>query len=285
MVNVILEKLNDEREEYRGGLKYSTVIKNKRFKVIPLFKEASQEKQFIIILKIFLRTLWLGWIIPFVFILKKMPFWNNFVFSSLNNWGKAICKIAKIKLFIINRENVSHDKTYLFASNHLSLMDIPVLSAVIPVKSGYIANMEIASIFIMNFLIKFSGSVLVDKIDGNGQIKALKNIKQSLIRGNNLIIFPESEMSKDGNLIRFKRGGLSAAIFANAHIMPVYIKGTREVCPPGAFSLNANKDVYVIFGKEINCKKLSREFKKNIDKIVYNELKKLSEAPIHKVQK
>jgi 1-acyl-sn-glycerol-3-phosphate acyltransferase len=283
MANVELKALNHETKRPLGGLKYSAIIKNKRFKAINFLKRAFQEKQLFILLKIFLRSLQLGWYVPFLFILKKMPFWNGFVFFQLNQWGKTICKIAKVKLHIINRENVSNKKTYLFASNHLSLLDIPVLSAAIPVKNKYIANRELTSFFITNLLIKFSESVLVDKSDRKGQIKALKDIQKSLRRGNNLIIFPESNMSCDGNVQRFQRGGLSASVFANVNIMPVCIKGTREVCPPGAFSFKLYKDVYVIFGKSIDCKNLSREDKKNIDIIVYNKLKKLSEDMIHKI--
>jgi len=283
MTDVELKALNHEIEINLGGLKYSAIIKNKRFKAINFLKKAFQEKQFFILLKIFLRSLQLGWYMPFLFILKKMPFWNEFVFSQLNQWGKAICKITRVKLHIINRENVSNNKTYLFASNHLSLLDIPVLSAAIPVKNKYIANRELASFFITNLLIKFSESVLVDKSDRKGKIKALKDIQKSLYRGNSLIIFPESNMSCDGNIQRFQRGGLSASVFANVHIIPVCIKGTREVCPPGAFSFKFDKDVYIIFGKEIDCKNLNREDKKNIDTIVYNKLKKLSEDMIHKI--
>lgn len=281
MANVELKGLNYERKEPPGGLEYSAIINNKRFKAINFLKRAYQEKQFFILLKIFLRTLRLGWYMLFAFILKKLPFWNKFVFSQLNHWAKAICRITKIKLHIINRENVSDNKTYLFASNHLSLLDIPVLTASIPVKNKYIANRELASFFITNILVKFGESLLIDRSDRKGQIKSLKDIRKSLLRGNNLIIFPEANMSNDGNLRIFQKGGLSAAVFANVHIMPVYIKGTREACMPGACSFKFNKDVYVIFGKEIDCKNLNREDKKNIDKIVYNKVKKLSEAEIH----
>ncbi len=282
--NVELKALNyDEIEIHLGGLKYSAIIKKKRFKAINFLKRASQENQLFILLKMLLRSLQLGWFVPFLFILKKMPFWNEFVFFQLKQWGKAICKITRVKLHIINRENVSNNKTYLFASNHLSPLDIPVLSAAIPVKNKYIANRELASFFITNLLIKFSESVLVDKSNRKGQIKALKDIQNSLRRGNNLILFPESNMSCDGNIQRLQRGGLSASVVANVHIMPVCIKGTREVCPPGAFSFKFDKDVYVIFGKAIDCKNLNREDKKNLDTIVYNKLKKLSEDMIHKI--
>jgi len=277
MVDIEPKALNYERKRPPGGLNYSAILKNKRFKATNFLKRAHQEKQFFVLFKIFLRSLQLGLFMPLLFIFKRMPFWEEFVFSRLNKWGKAICKIVKVKLHIINRENVLKNETYLFASNHLSLLDVPVLSAAIPVKNKFIANRELTSFFVTKLLITFGESLMIDISKRKGQIKALKDIRQSLLRGNNLIIFPESDMSYNGNLQRFHRGGLSAAVFADVPILPVCIKGTREVCPPGAFSFKFNRNVYVIFGKEIDCKNLSREDKKNINTIVYDELRKLSE--------
>jgi len=156
-----------------------------------------------------------------------------------------------------------------------------ILAAAIPVKNKFIANSELAAFFITKSLVKFGDCLLVDKSDRKERIKALKEIRRSLKRGNNLIIFPESSMSYNGLLQEFKRAGLSAATSTDVCIIPICIKGTREVCPPGAFSFNLNKDVYVIFDRGIDCKNLSREDKKNIDTIVYNNLIKLSEEAIH----
>jgi 1-acyl-sn-glycerol-3-phosphate acyltransferase len=283
MIKVEPKGLDYEGKRSPGGLNYSAILKNKRFKATHFLIRAHQEKQLFTLSKVFLRSLQLAWCMPLQFILKKKPFWEKFVFFRLNNWGKAICKIVKVRLHIINRENVLKNKTYLFASNHLSLLDVPVLAAAIPVKNKFIANKELTSFYVTKLLITFGASLMIDNTERKGQIKALKDIRQSLLEGNNLIIFPESSMSYDGKLQRFQRGGLSAAVFANVPILPVYIKGTREVCPPGAFSFKFDRDVHVIFGKAIDCENLNREDKKNINTIVYNELKKLSDGLTHKI--
>jgi len=272
------EETHNERIAPQGGLLYSLIVKNKRLKALAFLREASPEANFFPVFRVFLRSLRLVWLMPFVVILKRMPFWERFVFSHLNNWGKAVLKISNVRLRIINSENVSKGKTYLFASNHLSLLDIPVLCAAIPVRNRYIANKELASFFITKFLIKLDESILVDKTGIKAQAKALREIQQALLRGNNLTIFPESTMSSDGKIQRFKRGGLAAAAMANVYIMPIGIKGTREACPPGAFFAKAGQEVQVIFGAEIDCKALSSGDKKNINQIVYDELKKLTES-------
>jgi 1-acyl-sn-glycerol-3-phosphate acyltransferase len=268
----------DERIRSQGGLLYSVLLKNKNFKAIAFLKAASREASFFVVLRIFLRSLRVISLIPFVFILRRRPFWDRLVFSRLNAWGKDILKIAGVRLRVIDSEKVSKDKTYLFASNHLSLLDIPALCAAVPVRNRFIANKEVSSFFITNYLMKLNESILVDKAGMKAQAKALREIQQALLRGNSLIIFPESIMSRDGQIKRFKRGGLAAAVRANVDIMPIGIKGTGEACPPGAFSIKAGKEVQVIFGTEIDCKALGSDDKKNINQLVYNELKKLTES-------
>lgn len=268
----------NERIRPKGGLLYSSLLKTKTLKAVAFLGAASREANFFVVLRIFLRSLRVIWLVPFAFILRRRPFWDRFVFSSLNAWGRDVLTIAGVRLRIINSENVSKDKTYLFASNHLSLLDIPALCAAIPVRNRFIANKEVSSFLITNYLMKLNESILVDKTGMKAQAKALREIQQALLRGNSLIIFPESVMSRDGQIQRFKKGGLSAAVRANVAIMPIGIKGTSEACPPGAFSVKAGSEVRVVFGTEINCKALGSDDKKNINHLVYNELKRLIES-------
>ncbi len=272
------EQVQNESRAPKGDSLYSVIVKNKRLKAIAFLREAAPKANLLLVSRIFLRSLRLVWLSPFVAILKRMPFWEKFVFSHLNNWGKSVLRIANVRLRIINSESVSKDKTYLFASNHLSLLDIPVLCAAIPVRNRFVANKELSSFFITNFLMKLDRSILVDKAGTKSQTRALREIQQALLGGENLTIFPESSMSGDGRIQRFKRGGLAAAVMANVHIMPIGIKGTREACPPGAVFVNAGKEVQVIFGDEIDCKTLNGSDKKNINQLVYDELKKLTES-------
>jgi 1-acyl-sn-glycerol-3-phosphate acyltransferase len=224
---------------------------------------------------ILLRTIWLGWSVPLMPIFHKLSFWDKFAFKQINSWGKDLCKIAKVKLHIFNSENINKDKNYLFASNHISPLDMAVISASLPVNHQYIANKQFMSFFVTKYWIKYNKGVFVDKEDKTQQVKSLKRIVDVLKTGHNLVIFPESNMSNDGTLKEFKRGGLAAAVMAGVGIIPIFIKGMREVCMPGSFSITKNQDVYIAFGKEIDTKSLSREDKKNINKIVYNEMIKL----------
>lgn len=279
----ISNNFNRAKKKYLGGLKYSQLIKNGKFKIIKFLKNSIAERQFWTILRIVLRTLWLGWSVPFMPLFSKFSWWGKFAYKQTSNWGKKVCKIAKIKLHVKFLEKLDPQNNYLFACNHLSPMDMAVTAAAIPFNHQYIANMEFASFFVTKEWVRYNGGVFINKRDRNDMAKALIRIKENLERGYNLVLFPESVMSPDGELKEFKRGGLAAAILAKKPIVPVFIKGTREVMLPGDFSITKGQDVYIYFGKPIDTSNLSREEKKNIHELVFNkmiELKSMIEKDI-----
>lgn len=262
---------------YMGGLLYSKIIKEAKNPVLGVYKAIKQSHQFGLFASIFLRSFAAGWSIPFVPILKNLKIWNKHLYSVLNSWGESLCNKAKIHLNIFQEEPILDGTNYLFVANHLSPYDIPVIYATIPVLAAFISNAEVATLPVFRFWMKQSGSVFIHPENKNSQVKALKEIIKKLQNNINLILFPESTMSRDGKLQEFKRGGLAAATFTNTKILPIYLKGTREVMKPGDIYINQNKPVVIAYGKKLETKDLSRTEKKNINKIVYEMLYNMSQ--------
>ena len=273
-----------EKGAYLGGLVYTKIIKEARSPVFGVYKAIKKSGQFGLFASIFLRSFATGWSIPFVPLLKLLPVWEKHLYKIIKSWGEDICKLAKINLHLFEEQKVSKDKTYLFISNHLSPMDIPVIYSVIPKVAAFVSNIEVASLPVFNFWMRQTGSVFVERDKPDSQVKALKQIVNKLSKGIDLILFPESTMSKDGKLQEFKRGGLSAATFTNTTILPIYLKGTREVMTPGEVYIRQNSHVLVAFGKEFDTKGLSRKEKKEIHKIMHDIYLKLEKKyePVYK---
>jgi 1-acyl-sn-glycerol-3-phosphate acyltransferase len=59
--------------------------------------------------------------------------------------------------------------------------------------------------------------------------KALRQQKSSVI------IFPEGTRSRDGGIMDFKKGAFVLAIEMGLPIVPVIVKGTRQVMPKGGY--------------------------------------------------
>lgn len=263
--------------EKKNGLRYSAMIKKTGFDIIAFLKNAFEEKNFWTIFRILMVTIWLGWSIPFGFILQNFKFFKKFGFNEMKKWGKRCLKIAKVNCEVIFEKEFDPDKTYFYASNHTSPFDIPILSATIPYPAAYIANKEFSSFFVTNYWVKSLGGVMVDKKNNGGLVKAYRSIYNSLKKGNSLIIFPESVMSPDGKVKEFRKGGLSAAVAASVNIVPIYILNANNIIKPGDVHVHKNIPIKVMFLEPIDTASLTKEEKNNIDKIVYERLKSMEE--------
>jgi 1-acyl-sn-glycerol-3-phosphate acyltransferase len=80
-----------------------------------------------------------------------------------------------------------------------------------------------------------AGYIPLDRSDGRKAIKSLEEAAERIRNGRAIIIFPEGTRSLDGKLLPFKKGGFLLAKKAGVPIIPVTIKGSRDINPPGRF--------------------------------------------------
>ena len=80
----------------------------------------------------------------------------------------------RIKLEVIGRENLQPDKNYIFAPNHSSVMDIPLLFVAVNRYLVFVAKKELGRIPIFKTIIKVAGFVLVDSKNNKNAIESLE---------------------------------------------------------------------------------------------------------------
>ena len=160
--------------------------------------------------------------------------------------GKWILHMARvilgIRLDVSGIEGIEKKKAYIFMSNHLSIIDGPLLFMLIPQYLRVILKKEAFRIPIIAQAMRQIGFIPVDR-------KRLKGGKESIDRASRMIrekgfsflIFPEGTRSRDGELQPFKRGGVFLALNSRVDILPVTIKGTYEIMPKGSFFIKKGK--------------------------------------------
>jgi len=74
-----------------------------------------------------------------------------------------------------------------------------------------------------------------------------------------VIISIEGKRSKDGTLSPFKRGPVLIALQTSATIIPIFIKGTREVWPYGDWKFRVGGQITVKFLPGIETKGMKME--------------------------
>ena len=157
-------------------------------------------------------------------------------------WSRLIIRIAGVKLSVRGLENIQPNGSYVFASNHLSYMDTPVVLGHIPVQFRFLAKKGLFSIPFLGYHLHRAGHIAVPREDPRGAIKAMTTAAEVIQqRGISILIFPEGGRTRDGAIQEFKDGASYIAIKAGVPIVPVALLGTREVLPMGSLNIRPGR--------------------------------------------
>lgn len=129
------------------------------------------------------------------------------------------------------RDKIPSEGPVVFAANHQSYLDIPLMAALVPRHVSFVARQSLANSRIMAYIMRQCGAVLVRR--GEADRTAVRLMVAHLREGDSLCVFPEGTRTKDGRLGEFRRGALMAARMGRAPIVPVGIRGSFEAWPPG----------------------------------------------------
>jgi len=136
------------------------------------------------------------------------------------------------RLKIKGQQHLPKEGPFIVASNHASYLDPILLGlAVYPQKVKFMAKAELFRFPVFNLLISRLGAFPVKR--EKGQLTAVKTASQILKSKSVLGIFPEGTRHKD-KLGPAQLGAALVALKTKAPIIPVAIKGTNLVWPPGS---------------------------------------------------
>ncbi|NNC75297.1 MAG: 1-acyl-sn-glycerol-3-phosphate acyltransferase [Acidimicrobiia bacterium] len=214
-----------------------------------------------------LRALWTWFIVPISFlatlfwagmaaVLSFFPNPDRGVEWVLRSWSRGFLRIA-LRYEVRGAEKLGAGP-YVFASNHLSNFDIPLLFLAIPVPIRYLAKKELFRIPIFATGMRRIGIVEVDRDAAATARDAINvGVSQAVERGHSIMVYVEGHRSRDKRLQPFKRGAFRIAIDNRLPLVPVTIQGTWEVWPPGKKVVRSGRAVVVI-GDPIDTSQMER---------------------------
>jgi 1-acyl-sn-glycerol-3-phosphate acyltransferase len=160
------------------------------------------------------------------------PFDRNggFMMKLARVWARSLLAIAGVKVKVEGLEKLSPGASYVFASNHLSYMDTPVILTHISADFRFMAKDGLFKIPLLGTHLGQAGHIPVPRGDPRAAVKTM-TLAANTIRSRNIsiLIFPEGGRSHDGVLKPFKDGAAYIAIKAGVPVVPLAICGTREI--------------------------------------------------------
>lgn len=116
------------------------------------------------------------------------------------------------------RENIPKDRPVIYASNHRSYADPPLVGSGARGKLVFMAKEELFQNKLFAWLIRSLGAFPVAR--GKGDTTTLDTAVEKL-KTKSLMIFPEGTRSKDGKVHRGHSGAALIAVRANVPVVPV----------------------------------------------------------------
>ena len=171
--------------------------------------------------------------------------------SAAHLWAKFLI-LSGIKVSVHGLENIPRQQPVIFAANHQSAADIPILLAYLPVNFRFAIKKELFYIPIFGWYLRKAGYFSIDREAILSAYKTLTDIIEIIKLGGSVLIFPEGTRSYDGNLGKFKKGSLMAALKAQAPLIPIAISGSYHIMPrktwlirPYPVKLSIGKPIYI----------------------------------------
>jgi 1-acyl-sn-glycerol-3-phosphate acyltransferase len=171
-------------------------------------------------------------------------------------WAWAILKTTGVRVRVQGLEHIAASRTYVFAANHQSIYDIPIVFTALPVQLRIVAKESLGRIPFMGWHLRFAGHLLVDRQNPGAGI--VRKMARLVGEHHSLIVFPEGTRSVDGVVGRFKRGPFMLALDAGVPIVPVSIRGSRHVMLKGQLMV-CPADVLVTVHPPVETAPIGRE--------------------------
>jgi len=150
-------------------------------------------------------------------------------------WAWLILKTSGVRVTVSGLERLDRSRSYVFAANHQSIYDIPIVFTALPFQLRIVAKESLGRIPFMGWHLHLAGHLLVDRSrPGAGVVKKMARLVGA---HHSLIVFPEGTRSVDGTIQRFKRGSFALAVEAGLPVVPITIVGSRHVMTKGQLTV------------------------------------------------
>jgi len=173
--------------------------------------------------------------------------------------GKFVCRrvtdLAGINVRRIGLEHLAPGASYVFCINHVSLMDLFVVFQSIPYFHRSFQDASHFKIPVYGGCIKVFGQVPVDRKNRETIRRAFARASEMLRGGDSFVVFPEGHRTRDGRLGAFHLGAFRLAIQAGVPVVPMGLRGLRNICPAGDWRIRPGT-VEVLFGEPISTEGL-----------------------------
>lgn len=127
-------------------------------------------------------------------------------------WARCFMWPFLMPVKVVGKHLLDKKKVYVIVCNHQSILDIPVSVIASPIPFKFLSKKENSKIPIVGYLLKHL-HVLVDRSSKQSRQQSMIQMKQAIMDGYSILIFPEGSRNKGPELLKeFYEGAFRLAI-------------------------------------------------------------------------
>ncbi len=198
---------------------------------------------------------------------------GNFLFKICRFWADAFFFLTGIKHANIYEEKHDTGKQYIFISNHISYLDIPMMMKAIRHQHiRILGKAEMAKIPFFGFIYK-QGVVLVNRDSPKQRVKSVENLIFFLYKKISVFICPEGTFNMTQHPLKsFYDGAFRIAIETQKPIRPILFLDTYDrLSYKSIFSLNAGR-CRAVYLPETNTTGLTMKDVRSLREKIYSQM-------------
>jgi 1-acyl-sn-glycerol-3-phosphate acyltransferase len=148
--------------------------------------------------------------------------------------ARAFFAVAGLRLKLIDAHLLPAGACVVVA-NHASYLDGIVLKAALPARFSFVIKKEFSRVPLAGLLLRRIGSEFVDRFNRHAGGMDARRLLKAADAGQALAFFPEGTFVAEPGLGKFHSGAFAIAARVNLPVIPLVIRGTRDILPSGRF--------------------------------------------------
>jgi len=156
-----------------------------------------------------------------------------------HTWGVWVTFWMGFNVKIIDKKKIDPKQSYVFISNHTSIMDIFLMLKIIHQAFVFVGKESIGKLPIFGYLYKKS-NVTVDRDSPKSRKNVYDQVERFIKRGNSIAIYVEGGIPSDTSTVlnKFKTGAFRIAIEHQLNIVPMVFLDNKRKFPYDYFHGN-----------------------------------------------
>lgn len=171
-------------------------------------------------------------------------------------WARAMVVCGAARVRVEHAENLRRCRVAVYASNHTSYMDTPVVFSSLPFQFRILARKALWPVPFIGWYLNRSGQLPIDTENTHAALTSLGAAVKALKAGMPLFVFPEGGRTANGKLKPFLSGAAYLAIRSQVPLVPLALVGAYDLLPIHTRHLFPSR-IKLIVGEPIETKGMS----------------------------